>query len=203
MTELLEQPSLADEQRLAYADKIDTQVTRITWLIRHLLTLSQLEAGVLAMKREEVSLADVIEQVRDSLGVLAELRNVEIPADIPGEIVMKGDRHWLCEAIMNIVKNGIEHNERQSGGYVRIRAEQTPLFIRLTMEDNGSGIDEADLPHIFERFYKAKNAPTQSIGIGLALARQIIAGHNGRIDVESVRGQGSVFTVTFYGVSAG
>lgn len=198
MTELLEQPSLPDEQRIAYADKIDTQVTRITWLIRHLLTLSQLEAGVLQMKREEMSLISVMEQVRDSLGVMAELKGVEILLSIPSAITMKGDRHWLCEAMMNIVKNGIEHNENKSGGYVRIKAEQTPIFIRLTVEDNGTGIDEQDLPHIFERFYKAKNANPQSIGIGLALAKQIIAGHNGKMDVQSHKGQGSIFTVKFY-----
>lgn len=196
MTELLEQPSLSDEQRLAYAGKIDRQVTRITWLIRHLLTLSQLEAGVLEMKREEISLISLMEQVRESLGVMAELKGVEILLDIPSDMTMKGDRHWLCEAMMNIVKNGIEHN--RSGGYVRIRAEQTPIFLRLTVEDNGVGIDENDLPHIFERFYKAKNAPPQSIGIGLALARQIIALHNGKIDVHSIKEQGSVFTVKFY-----
>ena len=198
MTELLEQPSLPDEQRIAYAEKIDTQVTRITWLIRHLLTLSQLEAGVLEMKREEMSLLSVMEQVRDSLSVLAELKGVSLLLDIPASVTMKGDRHWLGEAMTNLVKNGIEHNEKESGGYVRVRAEQTPLFLRLTVEDNGSGIDEADLPHIFERFYKAKNAPPQSVGIGLALAKQIVTAHNGRMDVQSVRGEGSVFTVKFY-----
>lgn len=196
MTELLEQPSLTEEQRLDYAEKIDTQVTRTQMLIRHLLTLSQLEAGVLKMKREEISLLSVMEGVRESLSVLAELRNVEILLDIPADITLRGDRHWLSEAMTNIVKNGIEHNEQ--GGYVRIRAEQTPIFVRVTVEDNGSGIDEQDLPHIFERFYKAKNAPPQSVGIGLALARQIIAGQGGKIDVQSRKQRGSVFTVTFY-----
>lgn len=198
MTELLEQPSLTKEQRMDYAEKIDTQVTRTQMLIRHLLTLSQLEAGVLKIKREEISLLSVMERVRESLSVLAELRNVEILLGIPADITLRGDRHWLGEAMTNIVKNGIEHNENEQGGYVRIRAEQTPIFVRVTVEDNGSGIDEQDLPHIFERFYKAKNAPPQSVGIGLALARQIIAGQGGKIDVQSRKQRGSVFTVTFY-----
>lgn len=198
MTELLEQPFLTEEQRLDYAGKIDTQVTRITWLIRHLLTLSQLEAGVLEMKHEELSLLSVMERVRDSLSVLSELKGVEILLDIPSEITIKGDRHWLSEAMMNIVKNGIEHNDKTNGGYVRISVSQTPIFVRVKIEDNGTGIDEQDLPHIFERFYKAKNAPPQSIGIGLALAKQIIVGLNGVIDVQSRKQHGSVFTVTFY-----
>ena len=199
MTELLEQPSLTEEQRLDYAGKIDTQVTRVTWLIRHLLTLSQLEAGAVEMKHEEISLLSVMEQVRDSLSVLSELKDVETLLDIPSEITIKGDRHWLSEAMMNIVKNGIEHNDKTSG-YVRITATQTPIFVRVKIEDNGSGIDEQDLPHIFERFYKAKNAPPQSVGIGLALAKQIIVSLNGKIDVQSKKQQGSIFTVTFYSV---
>ena len=203
MTELLEQPSLTEEQRLDYAGKIDTQVTRVTWLIRHLLTLSQLEAGAVEMKQEEISLLSVIQQVRASLSVLSELKGVEILLDIPSEITIKGDRHWLSEAMMNIVKNGIEHNDKPDGGsfaYVRITATQTPIFVRVKIEDNGSGIGEQDLPHIFERFYKAKNAPPQSVGIGLALAKQIIVSLNGKIDVQSKKHQGSVFTVTFYSV---
>ena len=203
MTELLEKPSLTEEQRLDYAGKIDTQVTRVTWLIRHLLTLSQLEAGAVEMKHEEISLLSVMEQVRASLSVLSELKGVEILLDIPSEITIKGDRHWLSEAMMNIVKNGIEHNDKPDGGsfaYVRITATQTPIFVRVKIEDNGSGIGEQDLPHIFERFYKAKNAPPQSVGIGLALAKQIIVSLNGKIDVQSKKHQGSVFTVTFYSV---
>ena len=207
MTELLEKPSLTEEQRLDYAGKIDTQVTRVTWLIRHLLTLSQLEAGTLEMKHEEISLLSVMEQVRDALSVLSELKGVEILLDIPQDVTIKGDRHWLSEAMMNIVKNGIEHNDKPDGGsfaYVRITATQTPIFVRVKIEDNGSGIDEQDLPRIFDRFYtayKAKNAPPQSIGIGLALAKQIIVNLNGKIDVQSQKQQGSVFTVTFYSVS--
>ncbi|MBQ1554096.1 MAG: HAMP domain-containing histidine kinase [Clostridia bacterium] len=200
MTELLEQPSLTEEQRMDYAGKIDTQVTRITWLIRHLLTLSQLEAGVLELKHEEISVLSVMEQVRDSLNVLSELKGVEVHLAISSEITIKGDRHWLSEAMMNIVKNGIEHNDKQDGGYVRISATQTPIFVRVTIEDNGSGIDGQDLPHIFERFYKAKNAPSQSIGIGLSLAKQIVAGLNGKIEVQSAIQHGTIFTVTFYSI---
>ncbi|MBQ5545294.1 MAG: HAMP domain-containing histidine kinase [Clostridia bacterium] len=200
MTELLEQPSLTEEQRLDYAGKIDTQVTRVTWLIRHLLTLSQLEAGVLELKHEEISVLSVMEQVRDSLNVLSELKGVEVHLAISSEITIKGDRHWLSEAMMNIVKNGIEHNDKPDGGYVRISATQTPIFVRVTIEDNGSGIDGQDLPHIFERFYKAKNAPSQSIGIGLSLAKQIVAGLNGKIEVQSAIQHGTIFTVTFYSI---
>lgn len=198
MTELLEQPTLDAYKRLEYAEKIDTQVTRITWLIRNLLTLSQMEAGVLRMKRKELPLTELMAQVRGSLDIMAELKGVEILADVPDDLTVKGDPHWLAEGLTNIVKNCVEHTE--SGGYVKISADRNPLFTQLTIEDNGTGIAPDDLPHIFERFYKAKNSSAQSVGIGLALAKQIIGRHNGTIEAQSEEGKGSVFTVKLYRV---
>lgn len=196
MTELLEQAELDDKKRLRYAEKIDSQVTRITWLIRNLLTLSQLEAGVLEMKFNTVSLDKIVEQLRNSLDIMAELKGVELDINIPHGIMIKADTHWLREALMNLVKNCVEHTDE--GGNVRISAEQNNLFICLKVEDNGSGISEKDLPHIFERFYKAENASAQSVGIGLSLAKQIISAHNGTLSADSVLGEGTRFTVKLY-----
>ena len=196
MTELLEAPELSTENRLEYAEKIDSQLARISWLIRSLLTLSQLEAGVLTMKKEKVLLTDITETVTDSLGVMAELRGVSLETDIPEDAAVTGDRHWLTESVMNIVKNCIEHTAE--GGWVRLRAESNNMATRIFITDNGSGIDRKDLPYIFDRFYKAENASVQSIGIGLALARQIICSHDGSVEVKSEKGRGTEFTVCLY-----
>jgi len=196
MTELLEAPELSTEDRLGYAEKIDSQLSRINWLIRSLLTLSQLEAGVLKMKEEKVLLTDIAETVSESLGVMAELRGVSLETDVREQAAVTGDRHWLTEAVMNIVKNCIEHTAE--GGYVRLRAESNNMVTRIFITDNGSGIDKKDLPFIFDRFYKAENASVQSIGIGLALARQIICSHNGAVEVESEKGKGTGFTISLY-----
>lgn len=199
MTELLEQAEIEDEKRLEYAEKIDSQVTRVTWLIRNLLTISQLEAGVLKMRRDNVSLDSLAEQLHASLDIMAELRGVELQIAIPQGMSVTGDAHWLREGLMNIAKNCIEHTAE--GGAVHITAEQNSIFTLLTIQDNGSGISERDLPHIFERFYKAENSSAQSVGIGLSLAKQIIASHNGTLSVESVPGEGSIFTVKLYRIS--
>lgn len=196
MAELLEQPELNDENRLEYAEKIDSQLTRINWLIRSLLTLSQLEAGVLKMKKENIQLSELADNITDTFSIMAELRGVTLNADIPNDISVCGDRHWLAEALMNIVKNCIEHTSE--GGNVRISAEYNNIGTIITIRDTGSGISENDLPHIFERFYKAENASVQSIGIGLALAKQIISCHNGKITAESKLGEGSSFTIKIY-----
>ena len=97
---------------------------------------------------------------------------------------------------MNIIKNCIEHTDEDV--YVRIGAEQNNISTVITIEDNGSGISRTDLPHIFERFYKAENSSAQSVGIGLALAKQIINAHSGTIEAESEMGKGTAFTVKLY-----
>ena len=195
MTELLEQPGLEEEKRLEYAEKIDSQLGRITWLIRNLLTLSQLEAGVLKMKPADISLRELMEDINGSLEIMAEVKGVSLETKVP-DVMIAADRHWLREALMNIIKNCIEHTDE--GGYVRIDAEQNNISTLITIEDNGSGISKTDLPHIFERFYKAENSSAQSVGIGLALAKQIINTHSGTIDAESEKGKGTTFTVKLY-----
>ena len=196
MTELLMEPEVTEEQRLEYASKIDSQINKMTWLIRNLLTLSQLEAGVLEMKKEPVNLKAMIDEISESLDVMAEVTEVSLERIIPEEISITGDSHWLREAVSNIVKNCIEHTG--AGGYVKINAAQTNIYTTLTIEDNGKGIEKEHLPHIFERFYKAGNASPNSVGIGLAMAKQIINNHSGTIEVSSEVGQGTEFIITLY-----
>lgn len=196
MTELLMAPDVTQEQRLEYAAKIDSQISRMTWLIKNLLTLSQLEAGVLEMKSETISLQNMVRDILDSLGVMAEVAEVELKSQVPEEIWIKGDSQWLREAFTNIVKNGIEHT--QAGGRVSVSASQNNLFTRILIEDNGKGIEQKHLSHIFERFYKAGNESRNSIGIGLAMAKQIIHNHGGTIGAESEVGRGTRFEIKLY-----
>ena len=196
MTELLMEPGVSEEQRLEYAGKIDSQINKMTWLIRNLLTLSQLEAGVLEMKQEPVVLKEMTDDISDSLSVLAEVAEVELECRVPDTIKIKADKHWLREAVSNIIKNCIEHTA--AGGYVKVSASQNNIYTSLIIEDNGKGIDKDHLSHIFERFYKAGNSSPNSVGIGLAMAKQIINSHGGRIEVESEVGKGSKFIITLY-----
>lgn len=195
MSELLMAPDVSEEKRLEYASRIENQVDKMTWLIRNLLTLSQLEAGVLEMKCESVLLSTIMDSIAESLGVMADVSNVRLDIRIPEGLSVWADPHWFQEALSNIVKNAVEHTG--SGGYVRILAQQNNLSTTIRIEDNGEGIDPSDLPHIFERFYKT-GRNTSSVGIGLAMARQIIRNLNGAIEAASHPGQGTVFTITLY-----
>lgn len=197
MTDLLKQPALPEEKRIEFVEKIDRQTSKITWLIRNLLTLSQLEADVLKLHKESVEIYDILRSVCQSLELLAELRGVELSLQQPGEkILVDCDRAWTAEAFSNIIKNCVEHTP--AGGRVSISVMQNNFGTSITIKDNGNGIAAEDLPHIFERFYKGKHSSKESVGIGLALARQIVLRQNGTIQVQSVEGEGSIFLVRLY-----
>ena len=100
------------------------------------------------------------------------------------------DKKWTLEAISNIVKNAIEHKSTK----INIQAIENPFYTMITVQDNGEGISKEDMPHIFERFYKAKNSKTNSLGLGLAFAKSIIENQEGRIEVKSSK-EGSIFFI--------
>jgi signal transduction histidine kinase len=196
MNELLMNETVSDAQRLEYAGKIDAQINKMTWLLKSLLTLSQLEAGALEMKPENAELEQLITDLSEPLLIMAEVAEVEYICNIPAGIVLRVDTHWFKEALSNIIKNCIEHTA--AGGFVKISASQNNLHTTIVIEDNGKGIEKEHLPHIFERFYKAGNASHDSVGIGLAMARQIIRVHDGNIEAESEAGHGTKFTISLY-----
>ena len=117
-------------------------------------------------------------------------------AMIVAAIVLAAGVTALVEAIQNIIKNCIEHME--AGGKLSLQIEDTHVYSEIILQDTGCGIAKDDLPHIFERFYKGKNAGKDSVGIGLALAKSIMTSQKGDILVESTEGVGTIFRVRLY-----
>ena len=195
MADLLKTPDLEEEKRLEFAGRIDQQVSRMTWLVRNLLTLSQLEADMLKLKKEDIRMSSLIAKAIAPLELIADVRNVELHIDVDANIHLTCDAHW--EAVSNIIKNCLEHTP--AGGQVRIIGGQNNFSTNLYICDNGEGIKKEEIGHIFERFYKGKNASENSVGIGLALARQIVMQQNGTIEVKSEPGQGTEFYLKWYG----
>ena len=196
MTELLAAPDLSEEKRLDYTEKIETQIRKITWLIKNLLTLSQLEADMLELKKESVSLPDMLGSIADTFESIAEVKGVELSLDVPDGAEIICDRQWTTEAISNIVKNCIEHTPE--GGSVSIRASQNNIATEIVITDTGEGIAKEHLPNIFKRFYKAPGSSGSSVGIGLSMSKQIIMRQNGNISVKSEVGKGSEFCIKLY-----
>lgn len=124
------------------------------------------------------------------------MKNIKINLNGNKEIKVKCDFKWQVEAITNILKNCIEHSNTNSK--ISINYEENKIYSKIEIKDEGVGIDKEDLPHIFERFYKGKNSSSDSIGIGLALAKSIIEKNNGYISVNSKLNEGSIFTIKYF-----
>ncbi|MBQ3852943.1 MAG: HAMP domain-containing histidine kinase [Lachnospiraceae bacterium] len=183
------------EKRAEFLKTQSGQLDRMNWLVQTLLKLSKIDAGTIVMKPEEVLAKPLISEIIKPFEVQMDIKNIECGIST-GDFVIKCDRNWTVEAVQNIVKNCIEHMEE--GGRLDITCEETNLFTQIVIKDTGCGIAEEDIPHIFERFYKGKNAGKDSVGIGLALAKTIMEGQHGDILVSSKEGEGTEFRVRFY-----
>lgn len=194
MCELLENEENPDKRR-EFVSVINNQLLKMKWLITNILKISKLDADATEFKREEVSISKVLDDSLKPFVLTAELKNITIQNNT-NDFVFNGDESWTVEAVSNIVKNCLEHTN--DGGKIIIASDSTNLYNKLTISDNGCGIAEEDLPHIFERFYHGKNSSKDSVGIGLALAKTVFEKENASVSVDSEQGKGSVFEIRFY-----
>lgn len=194
MCELLENEENPDK-RQEFVSVINNQLSKMKWLITNILKISKLDADATEFKRDEVSILSVLDDCLKPFALTAELKNIAIQNGA-NDFVFNGDESWTVEAVSNIVKNCLKHTN--DGGKIIIASDSTNLYNKLTISDNGCGIAEEDLPHIFERFYHGKNSSKDSVGIGLALAKTVFEKENASVTVESEQGRGSVFEIRFY-----
>lgn len=196
MADLLSDSRLGDEKRTEFTRNLNIQLKRMEWLVSSLLKLSKIDAGTVAFKKEPILVRKLIEKAVEPLLVPMDIKMQQI--DIHGDklTAFSGDLNWTAEALINILKNCVEHTA--PGGKLSIRYTENVLFTEIIIMDNGSGIAKQDLPHIFKRFYKGRNASDESVGIGLAMAYSIITSQQGDIEVRSEPGTGTVFHIKFY-----
>ena len=191
---LLSEPDLPEERRQELIRELYGLLYGIDRLVNMLLKMSRLDAGAVQFKNESISMNELIKNAVKPLLVPLELKGQSFEALAEGEF--HGDIAWTCEAIGNIVKNCVEHTPE--GGKIAVAASENTLYSEIVISDNGNGIDNDDLPNIFKRFYKGKSSGADSFGIGLALAKMIVAGQNGVIKAGNAPQGGAVFTVRFY-----
>lgn len=194
LVSLISASDISDDRRRALSHELFDRLSQVDRFITALLKLSKLDAGAVTLAREELALDELLKRATASLLIPMELRSQTLR--ITAEGTFCGDPAWTCEALSNIVKNCMEHTPEN--GTVEICAESNALFTQIVITDDGNGIDAEDLPHIFERFYKGKNADERSVGIGLALARTIITAQNGTLKAENRHPHGAKFTARFY-----
>lgn len=191
---ILDDDDMPLEIRREFLNDIKHNTNTISFLVQSLLKLSKLDAEAVKFRYEQVEVKSIVDECIKNTAVMAEILGVRLESDC-NDIILDCDRKWLCEAITNIIKNCIEHSHN---GNIKITAEQNKLYTKISIKDNGSGIDKEDLPHIFERFYKGKNSSDDSVGIGLSLAKTIIEKQGGYISVSSELNKGSEFVIKFF-----
>ncbi len=193
---LKENTNLPEEKRQEFLFEISRQIEWINWLVISLLKLSKFDAGTVELKKETILIQNLIKEVIQNLSIPLEIKNQTIQMQGDPSSSFIGDFHWTAEAIINIIKNCMEHTEE--GKTIQVSFKENALFTQIIIKDSGEGIAKEDLPYIFQRFYKGKNAGKDSFGIGLALAKAIIQNQGGDISVKSKKGEGSTFFVTIY-----
>lgn len=190
---IIDDDSMTDEVRKDFIINIKREITSINFLVYNILKLSKFDANAIKFKQDEISAQELFAKVLQNVMMISDLKNVKIEVE-PDDIVFIGDFKWEVQALTNIVKNCIEHSSED--GIIKIKFNDNKLFNEIVIEDNGLGIDDDNLKHIFERFYKV-NESDNGFGIGLNLAKMIIENDDGVIKVNSKVGVGTTFIIRY------
>lgn len=192
---LRHQDNLSSTERRELLNNIHRKITNTNFLVHSLLKLSKFDANTIEFNRQNNTLSKILKEVLDNLSTLSDLKDIKINIKGSKDISLYCDYKWEVEALTNIIKNCIEHSNNSSK--IDITYQKNDIFTKIIIQDNGCGISKKDLPHIFDRFYKAQNSSKDSIGIGLSLAKTIIEKDNGYITVDSVINKGTTFTIKY------
>lgn len=194
--EIIENEPENSETVKEFSLKIGTALKRIEQLIQAMLKITRIDAGSISFEKSNYSISNILGHAISELTTRANNEKKEIVIDGDLEQMLYCDIEWTSEAIGNIIKNALDHTD--AGGKINISWEQTPAMIKIFITDNGHGISQEDIHHIFKRFYRSKNiSDSQGIGLGLPLAKAIVEGQGGILSVQSERLQGTTFTLSF------
>ena len=179
-----------------HSEQISRQLNRLTHLEEALLLLSRIDAGTLVMKQTAVDVFTLLTLASDNLQELFMRSGISVDIPEAGEMEIIADLDWTMEAVMNLMKNCMEHAGR--GTVVHCSYEKNPLYVQIRIWDEGHGFAKEDLPHLFERFYRGENSGAGGIGIGLSLSKEIIEMQNGVIRAFNLQEGGACFEIRFY-----
>jgi len=192
-TQLLAEQNLTDEQA-KLSEQISASAEKLNFLIQSLVKTSRLESGIIKIEPKPGNVYDLISAATAECENLAAAKNITLSIVQDTPVAALFDPRWCAEALFNIIDNAIKYTPEN--GSVRISVTEYEMFARIDVADTGRGIREEDLPKVFGRFWRApESADSPGVGVGLYLARQIIASCDGYIKVNSQIGKGSTFSV--------
>ena len=192
---LIDEPDMDSSIRNDFIIDIKRNVININFLVQALLKLSKFDANTVHFIKKENDLEMIVKEAVKNVSTLCDLRNINIKLNTLENAKVMCDAKWQIEAITNIIKNAIEHSKDNSN--IVINIDNNRVYSKIEVIDFGDGISKRDIKHIFERFYKGENATSNSIGIGLALAKTIIEEDKGTIAVESNESN-TKFTIKYF-----
>mgnify|MGYP001624421817 FL=1 len=172
---------LPEEKKKEFLDSSQKELEKINWLIKTVLNIAKLDSKTLILDKKNENAYHLCLEVKNNFKAMCEINHADIEIISNKEETINCDKKWTIEAMNNIVKNAIEHGAKT----ITIKLEENTMYTKITIRDNGEGIDKEDLGHIFDRFYKAKNSKENSLGIGLAFCKSIIRNQDGDIRVKS------------------
>ncbi len=195
-TYLLLRPEMAREQQIQIIQNIHSEAMRLNSMASSFLDLARLESGRVQFRKAGFPIGDLLYECKDVMNSAAQAEGVEIRIEAPeGQPLCEADRDKLKQVILNLLSNGIKYN--RVGGRVTMSASGSETGTCITVQDTGVGIPEEAIPHLFEKFYRVRDAEgvATGTGLGLSICKEIVQGHGGRMEVRSQLGSGSSFSV--------
>lgn len=186
MTELLSE-SNEDTQKEILC-RLENQISRLSALTDSLLKLSTLTQPHFNFNKKQTSVQAIFKSVFSSLEYLAQSKSIVFDCRFNLESIIECDLYWTTEGFYNLIKNAIEHSVE--GGVIIISHHQNNLYHEFIIDDAGNGFVKEDLPYLFNRFYRGKNAKPDSVGIGLSISKSIFEGQGGQLSAHNYNGHG-------------
>lgn len=195
MLDTLLEEDVPKSMRYEFLEDMRMQTENINFLIMALLKLSSFDASVVKFKKEKVYLVRLISDAVKAVDTLAKAKNVKVNFTGSNDAFIYADYKWEKEALSNIIKNAIEYSPEN--GVISISFIDIGYSVKIEISDEGPGIKDKDIKHIFDRFYKS-NYKNNNFGIGLSLAKEIINKDNGSIVALNNKDKGSAFVIKFF-----
>lgn len=177
-----------------FGEKAILSLERMERLTENLLKIVRFDAKTISFEKTPCDVGGLVRDAAEGFMTRAEKEGKQLFLE-GEETILNCDRSWTEEAVSNLIKNALDHTDR--GDFVKISWEKSPVMIRISVEDNGSGISEEDIYHIFKRFYRSSSSASGGSGLGLPLAKAIVEGQGGNLTVSSQEGKGSTFVISF------
>lgn len=193
---LLYQDGVDEKIYKEFLSDINNEIDRLTDVISGLLTLAKTDSETQALKIETILLSELVNKTVNSLKPIAHEKDITLAYTVNNDLEINCDAVKVMQAVMNLIDNAIKYTD--NGGHVWVTLQKSGTNAAITIKDDGSGIPERDVPHLFDRFYrvdKARARGTGGSGLGLYIARTIALLHGGSIEVQSEEGVGTVFTL--------